>query len=161
MKMSEPIISQVTRILQVSTERTDYMSIHPDFRSKEILSYIADLISNYGYSHYNDLMDSEKEGLASLLVKVDEPYAFINDYPYSDELLNVFCQAMTSSTKDKDNELLAVMKSQAINHYDLLMQRLFNHVLDDYQAERNQWLDHASKYGDPDEAYDRYLSQLI
>jgi hypothetical protein len=138
-----------------------YMNnIHPDYKTKKILGYIADLIIEYGYDNYADLSESDLHGLVVLL---NEAGGTIDELSFISEgnsgIMSLFRKSLVGNIQDNEN-FLDALKTSAIQYYEHTMESLFNYVHRDYQQSRREWLDHAAKYGDPDAAYDQYRETL-
>jgi hypothetical protein len=132
------------------------MNIHPDFKNKKILQYVADLIINYGYEHYSDLSDADKEGLTALLIEAN-PYE--TDSIIDSHVVAYFCKSLNGTADDNEN-FLQIIKAKSVDYYEKTMELLFEYVNDDYESQRNEWLDFAAKHGDSDQAYDQYRDSL-
>lgn len=135
---------------------------NPIYRTKKVLTFIADLIIDYDYDHYYDLSEDDKAELTALLSEAagrDGEHEFIVESDNLDQTIGYFRKAL-AGTREDDEKFLEIIKKNAIRYYENSMETLFNYVLDDYRHERNEWLDYVAKHGDPDEAYDRYREGL-
>ncbi len=137
------------------------MTIHPDFKTKKILTFIADLIISYDYNSYDDLAESDKSTLAALMNEAggrDDELSFLVEGD-TRVFLALFRKSLTGLPEDKEN-LMEALKDQAVQYYDYTMHQLFDYVINDYESSRKEWLDHMAKHGDPDQATDFYLEGL-
>ncbi len=136
--------------------------VNPIYKTKKILTFLADLIVDYDYDCYRNLAVCEKAELVALLIeaagKADEANCLINSNDL-DQIMGFFKQALAGTRRD-EQKFLDVMKKNAIAYYDETMESLFDYVLDDYRRERNEWLDTVTKYSDPDEAYEYYRDNI-
>jgi len=142
---------------------TSMNHIHPCFKTKEVLQYIAGLIIDYNYKSINDLSDTEKGEFAALLIEASGRLGeaeCIVESPHFDQTINYLKTALKADTKENNEKFLMTIKDNAINYYENTMEAIFEYVLADYQQECREWLNHVAKYGDPDTAHDRYLEQL-
>lgn len=134
-------------------------NIHPDYKTKKILGYIADLITEYDYDTYSDLSESDLFGLVTLLNeaggRIDE-LSFISE---TDGIMALFRKSLTGNIQDNENFLDAI-KTGALEYYEHTMKSLFDYVYRDYQQSRHEWLDYVAKHGDPDQAYDQYRETI-
>lgn len=141
---------------------TSMRHIHPDFKSKKVLTYIADLIIEYGYDHYYDMSEGDKAGLAVLLNQQggrSDEFSCITQGAHSDQIINAFRKSLNGDRED-DINFLETIKENVINYYDYTMKCLFDYVNEDFRLAKNEWLDHLAKEGDPDQAYDKYRENL-
>lgn len=122
----------------------------PIYNTKDVKSYLVDLVIEN--SHYEDLTFADKYEFAKLLIKIggDE---FLHESDKATLLGNIF--------KDDNDGIIEEIKHLAVDYYDDIMHGLFDQAKDDYQQERNQWLDYAAKYGDPDDAYDKFRDMFV
>ena len=123
---------------------------NPIFNTKEVRNHLVDLVVEN--NHFDDLTFAEKYDFAKLLIKIagDE---FLHESDSSLLISNMF--------NNDDDNLVHEIKNLAVNYYEPVMEGLFNQAKDNYQQERNEWLDHAAKNGDPDEAYDRFRDEFV
>jgi len=123
---------------------------NPNYNTKELRSYLVDLVIDN--THYTDLTFAEKYDFAKLLIKIggDE---FLHESDTTNLITKIF--------SDDNDHIVDEIKSLAINYYDEMMHGLFDKAKDEYQQERNQWLDHAAKWGDPDDAYDKFRDMYV
>lgn len=141
---------------------TNMKQPNPIYKTKKILTYVADLISEYGYDHYDDLSESDKSYLASLLSEsagvIGEP-DFIVESDHFDKTLLYFRKALCGTASD-DEKFLEVIKKNAIDYYDRSMEELFNYVLYQYRNERHECGDYIVKKDNADDLYDSYKDSL-
>lgn len=138
--------------------------IHPDFKTKKILGYVADLIIEYNYNNYEELHDQDKYALAAMLLEAagrDGELEFLTEHSYPEILIDKFRIALLSDKKEDNETFIFYAKEQAVEYYEHTMKSLFDYVHNDYQQERKEWIDFAAKHGDPDQAYDLYKENLI
>jgi hypothetical protein len=136
---------------------------NPIYKTKKVLTYIADLIIDYDYDHYFDLSEHDKAQLASLLSESagsQSEHDFIFESDNLDKTISYFRKALCGTAIDDEN-FLEVIKKNAIDYYDRSMEELFNYVWDHYRSERNEWSDAVAKNGNPDEAYDQLKDNLL
>lgn len=136
-------------------------SIHPAFKTKKVLSHVADLIIEHGYDYYTDLSEGDKCELAALLNEVggsDDEFCFLTEG--DNELAAHFRNVLIRPSPTNQESLIETLRDNAIHYYDYTMDALFNYVKDDYKQSRNEWLDHMAKHGDPDKAYDLYRETI-
>lgn len=117
--------------------------IHPSFKTKKVLNFIGDLIVEYDYKEFSDLTEENKGELAALLSEAcgrGDEFCFITESVNADQTINLFRQALHGTASDNQDFLFAI-KNNAIEYYAYTMESLFNYVLDDYHAERNNWLE--------------------
>lgn len=133
-------------------------NIHPDYKTKKVLTFVADLIIEYDYDTYDDLSESDLLSFASLLNEaggVIDELSFISEDSHT--TMESFRNYLTSNNSEN---FLDAIKTSALHYYEHTMKSLFNYVYSDYQQSRREWLDHTAKYGDPDAAYDQYRESL-
>lgn len=87
------------------------MNIHPDFKNKNILQYIADLIINYEYDHYLDLSDADKEGLVALLIAANPTET---DFITDTQTIAYFCKSLSGTSNDDENFYTFSKQNQSI-----------------------------------------------
>ena len=133
-------------------------NIHPDYKTKKVLTFVADLIIEYQYDTYNDLSESDLFHFAALL---NEAGGVIDELSFISEDSHTTMESFRNylTTNNSENFLDAI-KTSALHYYDHTMKSIFNYVYSDYQQSRREWIDHAAKYGDPDIAYDQYRESL-
>ncbi len=141
---------------------TNMYSINPAYKTKKVLTFLADLIVDYDYDCYKDLAFCEKAELVSLLIeaagKTDEANCLVESNNL-DQIMGYFKAALAGSRRD-DQKFLDIIKKNAIAYYEETMEALFDFALDDYRQERNQWLNDYSKYDDPDDMFEHYRESL-
>lgn len=138
------------------------MNIHPDYKTKKVMGFIADLIIEYGYTDYSDLTESDKAGLAALLCEASgrtDEFSCITSTSHADQTINLFRKALAGG-KEEAQQFLDAIKENAIDYFDYTMNALFNWTIDDYQRSRREWQDHIYKHGDPDQAYQEFHEGL-
>lgn len=116
--------------------------INPCFKTPEILNYIADLITDYGYDHYDDLSYGDRCELTAKLLEV-EGYEMA-----CQEMFEHFKKSLIDFKTDED--FLFEFKQTVIKQYDEIMQALFIYTYDEYVEERQTWLKEIGCYGNPD-----------
>ncbi len=131
------------------------MNIHPDFKSKKILGFIADLIIDYDYDDYDQLSDCDKSQLTAFLCEANGAY----DETDTAQSIELFKKTLCGEMSEQD--FFEALKENAMSYYDYTMKSLFNYVHDDYQRSRREWLDYVVEHGDADKAHDLYRDGLI
>jgi len=136
-------------------------NIHPDYKTKKVLTFVADLIIAYEYDSYDDLSENDLFSFIALLNEaggVIDELSFISEDSYT--TMDSFRKYLTNNDRENLANFLDALKTSALHYYEHTMKSIFNYVYSDYQQSRREWIDHATKYGDPDAAYDQYRESL-
>ncbi len=136
---------------------------NPTYKTKKVKTFLVDLIHDYDYKSYDDLCFSDKCELVSLILEALErngDHEFFVESNDMDSTLIAFRKSLNGTTEDDEN-FLEAMKEHAVRYYDQSMELLFQEQLDDYLSEKHEWRNYVSKYGDPDDAYDRYREGIL
>lgn len=124
--------------------------IHPDFKSKKILSFIKDLIVGKKYQNVVEIDKTERATLVTYIIDA-AGYAAesecIVESPHFDQVMSLLKKAIVGKYED-DFRLAEAIKENAINYYDDLITDLFNYCLEEIDDPCN------IDFGDDDE--DRY-----
>lgn len=112
--------------------------IHPDYlNSKEIESFINELIVDYKYKSYFNFTLSDKYKLSSLISKASGRTDELNFMSETNGhyLMNLFRKyVLTQRESDKDN-FVEELKYSLLNYYDDTMKEIFNYYLENYVDE--------------------------
>ncbi len=117
--------------------------IHPDYKSKKIISFVKSLILDSGCDHYHQIEYSSKLRLAALLnetCSLADGFNCLTDNAFADALLQSFRNSLIFGTPLEDKNFVNRAKLCACEYYETIMEELFNMVLNDYNLEVDSFI---------------------
>lgn len=150
-------------ILKVQSQRIGSMKYIPVcFNNKTVKGFMADLIIEYGYQHFDDLTIADKSEFAAVLIEASGRDAEYECLVESDNMDSIMARikAVLQSKSDSSDQLIQTLKETIINYYHGTMEAIFWDVLEDYDSARREWLDFAANNGDEDQAHEQFINSL-
>ncbi len=130
-------------------------SINPTFNTKQITYFVQDLI-NDGCTSLDDLTNGDLCDFAGLLIiaagRNGEQECLVES-AHLDQIMAALKRSLHGVKEDNDN-LVYIMKENAISYYRDLMESIFENVMQEQNHERDEWIDHVAQYGEPDTLHD-------
>jgi hypothetical protein len=149
-------------ILMVSNQWTDKMKPIPSlFNKRHIKGFVADLITEYGYERFDDISQTDKESLASMLLDAagrDYEFECLSESSNHDLIIG-YLKSSLKGDKDANESLLEILKEAPVLYYTNTMEAIFVEVMENYETARREWLDYAAKE-DEDAAYEQFRNNL-
>lgn len=132
------------------------------FNTPKVRSFIFDLIRDYDLKDYSELTYADKTAFASILIDTAGEEAEHECIIQSDDLHEIiyFLKKSLLNSRIDEQNLISTMKNAAVDYYEEIMEALFERVLDDYETDKQEWNKYISKYGDPDDLYNRRRNAL-
>lgn len=136
--------------------------INSIYLTKKVKQHVTDLIHDYNYSNYEDLSYSDKCEFTAHLIDAagkNSEHEFLLESNDLDKMIGAFKKSLLGNYEDDEN-LMFIMKENAINYFEQTMQNIFEYIFEDYEQERNGWVSYEVRYGSSDDAYESYRECL-
>lgn len=137
--------------------------VNPNFDTREIRHFCIDLIIQSECKDFYDLTNSDLSELASLMIQAAGKDGENECLIQSDDLDEIifFLKKSLAGTTNDDQRLVSSIKKAAIHYYYPIMQAIFNDVLANILGDQVAESTYKARFGDPDDAYDRYREGLL
>lgn len=132
------------------------------YSTRKVRQFVADLIIDKNCKSFYDLSHQDKYIFSALLIEAAGPKSEHECLLESNDLdkIMVYIKESLIGNGEYEKSLAVLLKENAVNFYNDTMQAIFENGLENFDQERREWIDQAIKYGNPDEAYDRYRDGL-
>lgn len=148
--------------IQIVKGMTSMKNPNPIYLTKEVKKFVTNLINDYDYISYRMLSHSDKCEFIAHLIQAsgkDGEREFLTESNHLDQTIYYFTKALLGTCEDDEN-FLFIIKDNAIKYFEETMECIFEYLIESNDTDKNSWIDHVTKYGDPDEAYQRYQEGL-